>query len=307
MCVENLETLLLELQEIADDGNLSDDGLAALSRAWIATHDMIVIGDRDGDPWNREFYRERVDRLYSECLERCRRPGSGGRGRMVRLLFQLDNLMARVSDPGKFRDCHEIADEFISRWTRETGSRARQATGQARDDEFEALRVISEVFYHVSEEDRERDEAFIYFKQAVASWVREQREDGHWEGVPVHEALERVEIMCRDSNMLLDSRHDDRIRKALGFYRQRVAVAPGGNIARDRALSLLHELNAYGGIGPVDIPLIQKIIDVAREDAARFPRGSDERLFCMALAIDCLCMKITRDEQQEMLANMLTS
>jgi hypothetical protein len=168
------------------------------------------------------------------------------------------------------------------------------------------LRIISELFCHVSKEDRERDESFIYFKQKIASWVQSQHTNGHWEGLPDHEALERIEIMCRNSNIFLDSTHDDRIRQALVYYRQRISIVPSRNIAHDYTLSLLYELNAYGGIGPVDISLTQRIIEVAQEDAGKFPPGSDDELFCTALAVDCLCMKITHDEQQEMLANMLT-
>lgn len=67
------------------------------------------------------------------------------------------------------------------------------------------------------------DEWYAYLMATANAWAASLSPDGSWEGLPLTEALDRIEVLNRISYMQLDHSRDDVLRKAYNHYAHRVA------------------------------------------------------------------------------------
>ena len=132
--------------------------------------------------------------------------------------------------------------------------------------------------------------------------------EGRWDGISSDEALCRIEVMSRNSNMFLDSSHDEIIEKARTSYCKSILESLrcfNGVSSRSFRLTLflLYEMMMWG-VGVPDYELVNEIADSSRLQAAQYPYGSDEWLFYQSICLDRLCMQVSEEIQQRMLANI---
>ena len=66
------------------------------------------------------------------------------------------------------------------------------------------------------------DEWFAYLTATADAWAAAFSPVRGWEGLPLDEALERIEVMNRISYMLLDRSRDALLRRAYDYYARRM-------------------------------------------------------------------------------------
>ena len=66
------------------------------------------------------------------------------------------------------------------------------------------------------------DEWFAYLTATADAWAAAFSPVRGWEGLPLDEALERIEVMNRISYMLLDRSRDALLRRAFDYYARRM-------------------------------------------------------------------------------------
>lgn len=64
----------------------------------------------------------------------------------------------------------------------------------------------------------QEDEWYAYLMSTADDWASSLSPSGHWEGLPLDEALERIEVLNRISYMLLDHTRDAAVRLAYAGY-----------------------------------------------------------------------------------------
>ena len=79
------------------------------------------------------------------------------------------------------------------------------------------------------------DEWFAYLTATADAWAAAFSPVRGWEGLPLDEALERIEVMNRISYMLLDRSRDALLRRAFNYYARRME-GPGRVSASVRKL-----------------------------------------------------------------------
>lgn len=67
------------------------------------------------------------------------------------------------------------------------------------------------------------DEWYAYLMATADAWVASLSPEGSWEGLPLTEALDRIEVMNRISYMQLDHSRDTALRRAYEHYAHRLS------------------------------------------------------------------------------------
>lgn len=279
------------VQSIPLTDALSDSAVSSLMKIYAALHNLVVTCSLDDTYGDRKTYGAAIDRLYHICRRRCsKRYSFERRSRMTSVLY--DSLYGTCRDPGsdKVESCCKYGTDLISTWF-----------AAAQGLEYDVLRNIAYRYYPVPEEDR-NDKAFRYFTGRIAAWTAEL--DGHdeWTDVPEDEALQRVDILCRNSYMFLDGTHDRQIERLYDrYYAQitgRLAAQAGMTVDDCRTLALLYELAMYCMPCGDSYDKAAHIVQLAQEKMRTLPEDSDAQLICRAVCIDRLCMRKGQEIQE---------
>ena len=125
-------------------------------------------------------------------------------------------------------------------------------------------------------EDVEDEPWMQYLKATVNTWTASFNPEEGWKDTPTETALERIEVLSRNSYMLLDPSHDSTVRAAFLHYSRKAAASP--------ALPWEAARTAAAGL--------------SRLESASAP-GSDTRLYCTSYRIADLCRSIMGRMQDE--------
>ena len=285
------------VQSIPLTDALSDNAIASLMKIYAALHNLVVTCSPDDTYGDRRIYGAAIDRLYRICRRRCsKRYSFARRSRMMSVLY--DSLYGTCRDPGsdKVEGYCKYGTDIISTWF------GRYAmTTAAQGLEYDVLRNIAYGYYPVPEEDRD-DKVFRYFAGRVAAWTAEL--DGHeeWTDISEGEALQRVDILCRNSYMFLDGTHDRQIERLYNRYYARITgrLAAQADMTVDdcRTLALLYELAMYCMPCGEGYDKAAHIVQLAQEKMRALPEDSDAQLICRAVCIDRLCMRKGQEIQE---------
>ena len=289
-------------QSILLTDTLSDNAVASLMKIYVALHNLVVTCSTDDIYGDRKTYGAAIDRLYRICRHRCtKRYSFARRSRMTSVLHDSLYGTCRELGPDKLESCYKYGADIISTWF------GRYATTAARKWEYDVLRNIADIYYPVPEKSR-KGRTFRYFTGRIAEWTAAIDGNGEWTDVPEDEALQRVDILCRNSYMFLDGTHDRQVERLYNRYYERITgrLAAQADMTVDdcRTLALLYELAMYYMPCGVDYGKVEHIVQLAQERMHTLPENSDAHLICRAVCIDRLCLQKGQEIQDRFFGNI---
>lgn len=298
-----LANLIAVIRNIPLDETLSDDALMALARSYVSMQNLVVANGLDAEYGNRRDFERALDILYRICVERCRGDQPFGRRcRMTPVLYMIVYMQMRGVDMKRSCECGELMQSLVGEWMH--SPEVRGESGSI----YGVLRCISNLCYYRSGAERDNDEAFRWFRQCIGDWASSMGGDGRWAGVASGEALCRIEVMGRNSNMFLDTANDDLIERSRTSYCNSVV----GSLRRSDGVTMrgcgvvlfmLYEVMMWG-VGTPDYGLVEAVAEAAKRLAGQYPCGSAEWLLCQSTVIDRLCMQVGDEIGQQMLTNI---
>ena len=284
-----------EVEKISLVGRVSESALGALTRVGISMYNMAVSCGDDRTQWSGM-----IERLHRICRRRCsKRYSFGRRCRMMPVLYDLLHGAFRAPEARRAECCSRYMHEIISAWLDGKG----QAEGWAA--EYPVLRTIADCCYEVPRRQR-GDRAYAYLASRIAAWTA-ALEEGEWQGVSAEEALQRIDIMCRDAYMYMDGARDRRMERLYDRCYERVMAEMEQRermtMADCRMLTLLYDIAVYG-LRRAESDRVAHIVQLARRGVHTLRERSDARLLCRALCIDSLCMEQAQRVEQEIFGNI---
>lgn len=304
MDADRLKSLLSTLPDPLSE-EVSDIALFSLAHICISVHNLIVVNGLDRTYGDRKTYRSRINSLQEICCKRCgREMPRARRSRMAGLWFSLINEPALVfTDEQKDTACREAALEVTRLYLKEGEDRPGKMPTSQRKEEFEALRCMADLLFPLCEYEEEEKKISHYLKRKMARWAEHMDTEGEWPGLPLDEALERIEIMNRYSCLFSDETYLARIGRAYVHYCR--LFSSDRLMASDRSweniqmLGRLYDVTMQNLLYPRDRLLAGKIARSLNEYGRLFPEGSDERLYCARYVIDHLCERIMDEIQRQ--------
>ena len=298
-----LLNLIKEIRDIPLNDKLSDDALIALSRSYVSMQNLVVANNLDSVYGNRREFEKALDILYRICSKRCQTNQSFARRcRMTPVLYIIVYMQMRVVDMKKSRECFGLMWDIVDEWM------TRPDTHADRDCVYGVLRCIASLHNYTAGNDRNNASEFLWFKQRVSDWAVSMNDEGRWDGIPSSEAVCRIEVMSRNSNMFLDTSNDESLEKSRTSYCKSILGSlhysnrmPLRNFGL--TLFMLYEVMMWG-VGTPDYELANEIAESAKQQAEQYPCGSDEWMLYQSTVLDRLCMRVGEEIQEQMLANI---
>lgn len=268
----NVQQLEARLGALAGDllplrPRVTDDPLRllALGRAYVALFRLVTVTGRD-----REFGDRRKLIGLGDLLSVCLLRKAGGmtdlptRSELIAAAFRVTGEVTLSYDIKRENTCRKAVIDLLT------------AEGVALSDPF-ALRCLPDYFYPLSEADK-GDPWLIALREAIHRWAATLSGAGAWEGLTGEEALLRIEVMARDSALLLDDTCDGAIRRAYAHYRSALSPREIAPLARLR----LYDLALRGACCAPDPATAERVLAATRGNR---PSGS---LWELALEVDAL-------------------
>lgn len=238
MMHDYLKTLLPELQRstLAERTNPS---LVSLAKAYAALCRLVSFHAPEAGYCDRDTCFRKIDALFHVLSARCGgEPDTVLRARMIRAMFTLVVDTVPAVDFTKRCACCSAADTLIGDYlkTSDTDPLKQAAVCQC----------LTDLLYPGPDAD---NAYYLYLQECIAAWASSMPSDGRWPGIPEEVALERIDVMNRNSFMLLDKRFDEAICRAFRFYNESVRIPIGpGSLYPDR-LPLLGRLYDAATLG----------------------------------------------------------
>ena len=296
-----LSNLIKEIRNIPLNDTLSDDALIALSRSYVSMQNLVVANNLDSEYGNRREFEKALDILYRICSKRCQaNQPFARRCRMTSVLHMIVNMQMRGVDERKSRQCDDLMWRIVDEWMQNPDVRAD------RESVCGVLRCIANLYCYAADSDRREAKDCRWFAERVGDWAALTDDDGRWQGVSSCEALCRIEVMSRNSNMFLDTSYDELIETSRTNYCKSVLTAlrrgEGGSVRKcGLVLFMLYEVMMWG-VGEPDFEAVDAIAESAKRHASVSTSGSDEWLLCQSTVLDRLCMRAGEEIQGQRLA-----
>lgn len=343
MMKDDLRTYKGEVLGIVLDDSLSDEALAALGSCYVSLQNLVVANGLEDVYGDRRIYEGALDRLYDLCrsrtaaMEACPSsdgepsgsaslshpetaqgyfPGSGidplRLSRLLPLQYDLLHGPMRVSELGKVSETRKTLRRFVEAWMQWEGGDDRPDQTEA---EYGVLCCIADLLCYDTDEDRNMDPMYAFFRNRINAWTETLDADGCWQNIPMGDALQRLQILTLNANLLQDPRHDALTGKAVRYYtRQLLDRLPStGIVSGFPAVQLyrLYDLNVWG-TGRPDPEVIGRMAELVRREYIRTaplepvrqrqdPTES-ARLWLLSVLIDHACREASMALQDEYFA-----
>lgn len=258
--------------------SLSVSALNSLSRAYVAIHNLVTVKSLDCVFGDQMIYLALLKRLYTLCQrKKSSEKDFSLRCRLVNTMQYLANEPFGPYLP--WRDqCYEMTESFLS-----------QELDIHPDCTLpEWLWCIAYWLYPISKDNAD-SEVFRYLKNCLHSWIQVLSGKDEWPGLPVLDALQRINLLNANSYMFLDNTYDPIIRLLYEHYRPLVSVAPTTRINGLHTMGLLYEqainFNAY----PYDPATKASAVHGLKKSSGLLIPYSDEWLYVISYLIYDLC------------------
>lgn len=163
--------------------------------------------------------------------------------------------------------------------------------------EYYICRCVANMFAYVDSAARTSYEHFCRFRRKISEWSADMRSD-----TDCYEALCRLDIMIRNSDMYSDDTYDVLIDDLRTKYCRSVIdrLKSSENISQRDCLMLVMLYQTMRGTS--DVCVLGEISDFAERQFELFPHGSDMRLMCLSVVIDSVRRSVNDHIKREFLA-----
>lgn len=269
----------------------SPERLMSLSRACRSVSALLQTGYPEWEGASTASCARKGNSLFDLML---RKAGQGcptaDTLELISEMYGLLNGVSPIPDQSRSRRWDDAAADVLEAYFRD-----RAAMPSDREQTAACLCLL-DWFYFM--EDTEDEPWMQYLKATVESWSASYTPDG-WPDITTETALARIEVLSRNSYMLLDPSHDSIVRAAFLHYSRKAAASPALPYT---ALGRLYDLATGGDSLPEEQEAAHTATaGLSRLESASAP-GSDTRLYCTSYRIADLCRSITRRLQDEVLA-----
>lgn len=214
MLFESIKEIIGRQEQVACGSGMkrmSDAELVDSARVYLAVYDVVTTCAANELLCDRAMLKAKIKALYDECAARCKRAGAPleQRAALVEVLYALCLPNLTVNDATSGCCCDEVADSLVAEWLERGGDNGVQ---------IGVLKAITELCYGMLPEDAQEDEYIKYLHSVLKVWKAEQSESGEWPGISKDQALERINILDRNSFMMLDPTYDPVMERARMYY-----------------------------------------------------------------------------------------
>ena len=202
-----LSGLIMSIRDIRLNDSLSDDALIALSRSYVSMQNLVVANGLDSEYGSRKEFEKALDILFRICHRRCQsNQPFARRSRLLPLLHGLVTLPMRVAELRRVQECNGLMWQLVDEWMQNPEMHAERMSVSV------VLRCIAAMWGGVADEERTAGNAeVLWFRQRIGDWASLLSGECRWDGVASDEALCRIEVMSRNSNLFLDGSNDELI------------------------------------------------------------------------------------------------
>lgn len=275
-----LDDIWSRVKAVRIDHDLSDERLLHLGRIHLSLHELNAYICRDDAAGKRSAILHRIERLFDECVFRCRDCDDSGRlGHFVSLLYRLARPCLVPIKYEWLHSCDTVAEHLANLWVEQESFSWEETHG--------AMRAIIELTSMLDESERKCDPAFRKYRNELVAWSESLSENYAWDNVPDIEALGRLAIMSLNSAMLLDETSDDSLSQSYLYYKRKMS---DGNIPL-LALPLLFELESRMVCRQgIDMKLIGLIRETTMEEMRNCtPEWDDDYWLLLSVLTECIC------------------
>lgn len=272
---KQLKAWLPSLRAIQPKVSDSPMRLLALARIYAALYRLVSVEACDAEFGDRLEYTRRGDHLFRILLRKAKRTANPvERAALVSALFYLTSETTLAYDVKRDNTCREAVIDLL-------------ADHEDALEEPATLRCLTDFFYPKAEAD-DTDPWFIALKQTIRHWAETVSANGDWPEIPTGVALSRIEVMNRNSYMLLDEAYDTEIQKAYSYYKthQPEKNTPISTLAR------LYDVAMQGNAYPVDREAARSVANLMATRTKAHPEGSEEKILYLSIEVDRLCEDI---------------
>ena len=294
----NLDESIAEIDRLSRNENLSDDMVCALMSIYLSLSNMAVVIQSVEESEETRYYRQAIERLSNICEHRCVDNQSiERRCRMTSILYQSFDAPDTMLDERKYVRCVERMYQILSEWRKGQQEESSHHSDMQNKYQYGILRCIVEVYADVIEEDKQSDEDFLYLKGIISDWSKELLPSGRWIGLSDREAMLRLDIMTRYSNLHSDDRYEAEISKASRYYSSRIT----GNAESDGQTIYHLYQTLTSGLVSEEIT-VDRVVSLAARKSEAYSERSEDRLWCLAVCIDRESVRIIRDVKLRLIA-----
>lgn len=275
----DLKDIWCEARSAAIDARLSDERLFFLGRLHLSLHALAACTHPAALAGEEASILQRVDALFDECLLRCHRTDKLSRlSRLVPLLYLLGKPEYVPLDAGRLENCDRMADKLVGSWAESSFLPWESLHG--------ILRTVTEQAGDLDGEEREADVVFRKYADTLSGWYRALSSARTWTDIPAREAWSRLELLCRHSSMLPDTRCDGRLLSLYaGSVRMtRVSELPGET--RLLCLSVERMLGRSRSVSGLSARLRKESSQLLDASSS----GSDVYWSSLSVLAECACM-----------------
>lgn len=292
-----LRTLTSEIFQINPTVSDSVVKLGSFARVYIALYRLEAVNPTRKESGKRGEFIRKVNLLFETLFEKTLHTRDlAERSRLLSILFSLVYGTACASDTEKDNRCRTALVSLMQEYEE---VQEISATDCIKEEAMTGICRCLTDFFSPSPEGDEADGWFLLLKTILAKWAGTLSDDGNWKDVSDNIALERIEIMNRNSFMLLDSSYDEQIRRAYCRYSRDILLRQTTNpteLTNLSVLGLLYEGAMQENVYEADRETAKEIVDRMSEGYGHSSLGSDERLYCLSYRIDRLCEEILEEE-----------
>lgn len=284
MTPDQLNILLSQISDRKFAG-MTTDALLAVARIYGTLCNLVSFHDLDAVYGDRRFYRRKLDALFPVLHSRLGEEENAVRcGRMIRAMFDLVCGTFGAIDFRKKNLCCAAADSLVGDYLKTTGC--------TPSEQASVCDCIVSLLY--PDPDSE-DSYTIYLRNSISAWISEQQADGSWTNLSSEAALARIEVLNRNSYMLLDKRHDDAIRRGFDYYRNSLHIPDSvANFDPDclPTLGRLYDAAMQGNAFGIDNALAHEIAEFMYAYGQSTIDRNDDWFYCMSYAVHRFCEDI---------------
>lgn len=199
------------------DSSLPDDRLVSLSRIHLSLHAQFARLRSEESCKEDTAVLQRTGRLFDECLRRCEETQNPDRlGKLLPWLYLLGKPEYVPLNTSRLEKCDRMADKALRAWMREDSLPWETLHG--------FLRTVTELACDLDKAERQSDPVFQKYARTLDGWMREAAADNTWKNISDREAWSRLEVLGRNSSLLLDDTYDKQILLIRNSYRQKISL-----------------------------------------------------------------------------------